>query len=136
MRYSATSTCDGCETHMSHFLLTAGLKCPCHQDFSSHLSLQEKRARGLEPAHGKPTGVLTSLLAWGSALAHSISPPGESCRANFKAYTCHQRAEGNASHALLLWAASCYVCHPSLLWQFVSPCSSSHSFSTHSHRVK
>lgn len=38
LRCSAARTCDGCETRVSlfffFFLLAAGLKCPCCQDFS------------------------------------------------------------------------------------------------------
>lgn len=73
------------------------------------------------------------LLARGSTLTHSISPPWESFRANFKAYTCLTRpvyqAAGRASHAMLLWAAwDCPCC--SLMQAFGPPWPPSHPSTT------
>lgn len=60
------------------------------------LSLPIPKRRELE-VQSQPTENLqmdVSLLAQGSTSTHSISPPWESFRANFKAYTCLKKQQG------------------------------------------
>lgn len=116
--------------------LTAGLKCPCCQDFSSQREeslrfraspRKTRRCPHLTAGLGLNTHPL-NLTSWRKLQSklQSLHVPSKGC----------SQAVGNASHAALLRAASRYVCHPSLLQQFVSPCPSSHSSSTHSHGLK
>lgn len=68
----------------------------CVSQVSLLISLPILKSRELE-GESQPTENLqmdVSLLAQGSTSTHSISPPWESFRANFKAYTCLKRQQG------------------------------------------
>lgn len=70
----------------------------CVSQVSLLLSLFTPKRRELE-VQSQPTEKLqmdVSLLAQGSTSTHSISPPWESFRGNFKAYTCIKRQQGEA----------------------------------------
>lgn len=87
--FALQHTCDGCKILASHFLITVS-------QVSLLLSLLTPKRRELE-VQSQPTEILQmdlSLLSQGSASTHSISPPWESLRANFKAYTCLKRKQG------------------------------------------
>lgn len=68
----------------------------CVSQVSLLLSLTLQKSRELE-GQSQPTENLkmdVSLLAQGSTSTHSISAPWESFRANFKAYMCLKRQQG------------------------------------------
>lgn len=106
----------------------------CVSQVSLLLSLTLQKSRELE-GQSQPTENLkmdVSLLAQGSTSTHSISAPWESFRANFKAYMCLKRQQGEPLMQCCSGQPGTLLPFSAELW---APSPPSHPWAT-SHRVK